>query len=789
MLNISLEQPDDAVAIARVKQAEARRAAKAYQPTWTEIFVTGYQTHTGKHKKGLFELKNSDPDLKKLKEVRGAVESGEIEPFVDDRKKFSKSHALNVYKQLLEQRKAAIIKEMISNIPDNYHSIQTWEDLEWMVKYCYMERFISVDTETTGLHLEQDEVVGMSITLPESNFHCYIPFLHQNANVGQQLNKTEVMQYLQAELFADMGSMSVIMFNAKFDMHMLLKEGITFNGTVLDAMEGMKQLNENEPSYQLKKLANKWGRYFGYTDNSLTFEELFSRDPKDFYINADYRLCYYYACKDTHLTYLLMRFIQQQMDKQPQLGHVFHDIEVPITQVCVSMEQNGMALDLQYAQKYRQELETEIAELDAEIKQHFGDINWDSPKQVQAKLYDGLKLQPPNAKTRSADAKALKTLAKTVPEIAKVLDYRKKTKLLGSFIQPIPELVWTDDRIHGSFNQGGTKTGRFASDKPNMQNLPYAARPMFVAPEGKLIIGIDFSQIEPRVLAHMSGDKQLQQAYQEGRDLYATVAATVYEKKFGLTYEQCLEADQDSYKKVGLSVHPRKLFKTSLLSIMYETSAYSLAAQAGITVPEAEEMISDFHSNFPQAYQYSRDCIAFTDANGFVQTMEGRKRRFPDHVKTAKQYHRLHQQIVSILGREFSNIFEEKIAPYKLKQQYFPVMKEYNRVVRQIVNARTQGSAADIMKKAMIQLYSYLLSKGNDWKMIGTIHDEVLMEVPDSITAQEFTELENCMIHATELAVPLKVDTEVSRRWGQGISKEQYLVDGMNCWSEEGWLK
>ncbi|WP_288393679.1 DNA polymerase [uncultured Vagococcus sp.] len=489
LLNLSLEE--DKAAIERVKQAEITKKLKEYQPTWEEVFHTGYQIHTGRHKKGLFEMKNSEADTQKLKELMTAIQSNEIGSGVSDRKKFSKSHALNQYRLLLEQRKADIIKEYIANIPDNYHSIQTEEALHDMIQLAKQESENALDTETTGLHLEKDKVVGMSITLPKANQHYYIPFLHQNYNVGNQLEKSKVMKILQSELY-DRKDLLTVMFNAKFDMHQLIKEGLQFKGTVVDALVGMKILNENELRYALKVLANKWGKYFGYTDNSMTFEELFSKNPEDFYIHADYRLCYFYACKDTHLTYLLYKFIEEQMKKQPKLGHVFFDIEVPITEISFKMEQNGMPMDLEYADSYKKQIEEEIAELDRKIKEFFGDINWNSPVQIQKKLYEDMKLKPVDDK-KGTGADVLKILSKQVPELEWLLEYRGKTKLLGSFIEPIPQLVWSDGRVHGRFNSDGTKTGRFSSDLPNLQNIPYPARPMFKAEDGKLIIGIDFS--------------------------------------------------------------------------------------------------------------------------------------------------------------------------------------------------------------------------------------------------------------------------------------------------------
>lgn len=463
-LDLKLPEEQKSTASARVSQAKAVKASKEFQPTWDQIWTTGYTKPTGTVQKGIFQMKLSEPDKKRLLEVKEAVASGELDSGVTDRKKFNKSHALRLYKELVEQRKEAIIDDMIANIPDNYHSVQTAEMLDWLIELLRNTDINALDTETTGLHLEKDKVVGMSITVPNADQHFYIPFLHENSNVGVQLDKQYVMGRLQQEL-GDRTDLITVMFNAKFDMHQLVKEGLSFNGPVYDALVGMKLLNENEPSYQLKKLANKWGKYFGYTDNSLTFEELFSKDPRDFYVNADYRLCYYYACKDTHLTWLLWTFIREQLEKHEGLKRSFYNLEVPTTQVAFTMEQNGMPIDLPFAEAYKQELETEIAELDSKIKDFFGDINWSSPQQVAVRLYDELGMEPLSDK-RSTDAHTLKALSKTVPELKLVLDYREKTKLLGSFISPIPQLVWGDGRIHGSFNQDGTKTGRFASDKP-----------------------------------------------------------------------------------------------------------------------------------------------------------------------------------------------------------------------------------------------------------------------------------------------------------------------------------
>lgn len=476
---------------ARVKKAVMTKANKEFQPTWNEVWVTGYTKPTGTVQRGIFQMKLSDPDKKRLLEVKEAIEQGELPAGVTDRKKFNKSHALRLHKQLLEQRKDKYIAEIVQNIPDNYRSVQTVEEFNELLKMLKVTSVIALDTETTGLHYEKDSVVGLSITIPEFDYHCYIPLLHENSNAGEQLNKNYVMPALEAVINNE--HTKVIMFNAKFDMHMLYKDRLYFTDCkVYDALVGMKLLNENEPSYQLKKLANKWGKYFGYTDDSLTFEELFSKDPRDFYVHADYRLCYYYACKDTDLTWKLWKFIEEQLEKHEGLANSFYEIEVPVLKVSFEMERNGMLIDMDFARDYGKQLEHDITELDRNIKETFGDINWDSPKQVQEVLYDKLGMKPLDDK-KSTDAHTLKVLSKQEPDLQMVLEYREKSKLYGSFIEPIPQVVWSDGRVHSQFNADGTKTGRFASRDVNLQNIPYAARPMFVAPTGKLLVSLDLS--------------------------------------------------------------------------------------------------------------------------------------------------------------------------------------------------------------------------------------------------------------------------------------------------------
>lgn len=783
-LKLQLQPEQKAQTTKRVQKAVQTKANKEFQPDWNQVWTTGYTKPTGTVQKGIFQMKLSDPDKRRLIEVKEAIEQGELTAGVTDRKKFNKSHALRLHKQLLDQRKEHYIAEILQNIPDNYHSVQTVSQLDLLIEQLLQTDWNALDTETTGLHLEQDKVVGMSITVPSIDQHYYIPFLHENSNVGEQLDKQYVMDRLQAECYSR-PDLITVMFNAKFDMHQLIKEGLQFTGDVYDALVGMKLLNENEPSYQLKKLANKWGKFFGYTDDSLTFEELFSKDPQDFYIHADYRLCYYYACKDTDLTWKLWKFIEEQLAKNEGLANSFYNREVPCTKVFFQIEQNGMPIDLEYAAEFAEELRAEISELDSKIVAYFGELNWNSPVQIKELLYGKLGLKSWDGKN-STDKQALENLSRTVPELEWVLERRKTVKLLTSFIEPIPQLVWSDGRIHGTFDANGAKTGRTASKQPNQQNLSKPAKKMFKAPEGYLIIDLDFKSVEPRVLAHMSSDPTLQQPYLEHDDLYVISALKMYGSKFNMQKENFLEADDETWRTKNMPMHPRQLFKRGLLSTMYNTSAFGLSTMLNLSVEEAQEFIDDFNASFTVASDWGKQCVKDVDTYGFCTTIGGRKRRFPNHVNNASQYHSLMAQAERITGGKVDNIWQADI-PYKLKQQLGAVSREYNAVVRQVVNARVQGTAAELMKDALVAMDNLFKETGRVNQIIGTVHDSMVLLVKEDTTEAQFEQMRSAMTGVAKLAVPLEVDIAVSKRYGNDVPLAEWLQKGTACFDERGF--
>lgn len=764
-LNLNLNMEKEAQAEARVKEAKKKKALAKYEPTWNEVWVTGYTTHTGSVKKGIFQTKLTESDANKLREVKEAIESGEIPSGVESLTKFTKTKALGLYKVLMEVRKESIIADMVKNCPENYHLITTEDEYMNMISLLHEEETIAVDTETTGVEVfGKDVVVGISLTLPKADYHCYIPVRHELED--EQLSAGFVFDNLKPYL--EDKNLKKMMHNSKFDVHMLRKEGIEVQGLFLDTMVAMHLLNENEPSFALKNLATKYGKYFGFEDKSMTYEALFGkggfeRTPLD--------IGTVYACKDTHLTYKFGCWILEQFDRIPQLKDLYFNIELPITEVCISMEKKGFLIDLDFAEQYKVELQKEVAELDARIKEGFGDINVNSNQQLAEVIYNVWGVV--DTYKGKVDAPTLKKIVsewgnkiENVAYIKDLLKYRELNKLLTTYIEPLPQKISSDGRLHGSFNQSATVTGRFASNNPNLQNLPYPARQMFVAPEGKLIIGSDYSQIEPRFLSHISQDIDFMSAYIEGRDLYSEIAS----KTFKQPIEDC-----------GDGSVWRKKAKVVLLGTMYGISSLSLAEQFNLTQEEAEQIYTDFYNSYPTMKAWFESTNAHADEHGFVQTAMGRKRRFLGHKDVAKKFKAVHGMMAKKLKKDKFNIWEEyrkRKVTYAQAKAYQEVAGDYNRVARQSINAIIQGSSADIMKKAMVDIYRHLQTKGDEWQMIGTIHDEVLIEIPATATPEEILEIAEIQKKAVPLTVPMKCDIEVSAVWGRGVSFQEWLDAG-----------
>ena len=763
-LNINLEQ--EANKESRVKAARQKKADASYCPTLSEVFLEGWITKTGKRKKPIKELKNSDTDKEKIKAVYEALTNNVLGLDGINTKDISKTTVINVlYPRLIAIKKEEMIRHLIDTAPKNYHCVTDMTELSYMLNCLVSEEIIAVDTETTGV-THDDVIVGYSISCPKADQHFYVPFRHET---GERMLPTDVCMNAIKPFLEDDRVLKVL-HNVKFDHEKFLFDECSINMVnFVDTMILMYVLNENEESYALKKLATKYGKHFGFDSKSDTYEELFGKGGFE---NTPINVGYIYACKDTHLTWSLYRWQLGHLSKQPKLWHIAFDIEMPLIPVLLKMHYRGFNLDMEYAEKYLDELQELINKMEEELADYFPNINLNSNQQLAEYLYGTLKL--PDNHNGSVDKEALKGLSDEYEGVKVLLEYRKLTKLKSTYIEPLPQKVWSDGFLHGEINQMGTKTGRLASENPNLQNIPPAARKIFVAPEGKLYMSCDFSKMEIFIACELSGDPNLYDALHSGADVYSVIAS----KSYGLPIEQC--GDGTIYRKHA---------KTALLGCMYGALPFTIAKQVNVSVEEGKEILDNFFNGNPVLTAQIHKCHDLVAEQGFVETLQGRKRRFPEIPSKVKMLNHLDKLIKQKTGKtgtqwdkELDGIYKAKKIPYDLRSKWHGINKEVQRAFRQSFNATDQGSGGDICKIALINLDKYFaelnknLPPEKHYHIISTIHDEQLMEVPEDIPLEVIKQIDYIMCHTMPLNVTMRTDIEFYKRYyHDGKSAEQVL--------------
>lgn len=478
-LNLKLKDTSEKVKEVEKKVQKAKKPVLNFEDSWKEIL----------------SKKNSESDLKKLKEIYIAMKEGVIgrEEGKQD-KTLTKAEALRQWKVLQELQRESKLEELVKETPDNFVLVQDEETLDEMCQVLASEPLIAVDTETTGLNVYKDKAVGMSFTAPLSDFNYYIPFRHTTGE--KQLRTDQVLEAVKPIL--ENPTTAKIFHNAIYDLHILYSDGIEVQGTIHDTQVIAHLMNENEPTYRLKDLAPKYLKC-----EADTFDVLFGKDCK--FAEVKLKYARYYACKDTLLTYELYNFYMRYLNRPEfkMLLDNYNRIEQPLIKEVWYMERTGFCIDMEEVKRQEVQLHKRREDLEKELAVHFGDINFNSVQQLSNVLYKKKKLHllkeiPPNFK-QSTDSKTLKVLAKFDEGCKLLVEYKDIVKHLSSFVEKIPELIQPDGKIHGSFKQTGTVTGRFSSLNPNMQQQPKEARKMFVAPEGSLILGADFSKMCAKV--------------------------------------------------------------------------------------------------------------------------------------------------------------------------------------------------------------------------------------------------------------------------------------------------
>jgi DNA polymerase-1 len=715
-LRLNIRAPSDNgdnEAIERVKKAVERKKSSAANESMDEAWAR------------IMASKLADADRAKLTEVKAAMEAGKIGRNPSDMvtkngaaKKFSKAEALRLYVVLAEQQRESKLADLVASTPENYVLVTDDESFQEMLANIRNEPLIAVDTETTGIDVYSDVIVGLSVTTPTIDRHYYVPVAH---NEGEQLERDYVLETMRSILEDE--SIGKVLHNAVFDIQMFLRHDIAMKGLAHDTQTAMPMLNENEPSFALKNLAT---RYLG--EPSDTFASLFGKNAQ--FADVPLDLALVYAAKDTDLTWRLYEFQCKHLEKMPSVLQYYREVEVPLLEAIVEMERTGFEIDVEYAKEYGVEIQEEIEELRLSINGRLGDINLNSPPQLKEALEKATR-----RKLDSTDAKkVLKPLAKEFDVVADLLKYKELTKLYSTYISVLPELIHPNTgRLHARFNPMGARTGRFSSggNGVNLQNQPKRARRLFKAPPGYVIMGGDWSQQEVRCAAYLTQEPVLLEAYAEGRDVYASMASEVY----GKPYEEC-----------GDGTFERKAMKVGVLASLYGTGPATLAQQLGISVDEAKAFLDDFFARLPGVKKWIDDTKASAEKNGYVwMDRQQRKRRLPE-------------------------------ATLKTRGWQDPKRGEKMRALRQGPNAVVQGTSAIQTKATIVELHEMCKRKG--WRLWATVHDEMLLLVPEDITREDIAEFEYVMVNSYKFGnVRNKTDIELMTIWGEGKTIKEWFDD------------
>ena len=700
---------------------------------------------------------------------------------------------------------------------------------------------LAVDTETNGLDRIDGKIAGICLYTPGEK-GIYIPVGHVSYMTNQPL-KDNVEVEIMKNFFklCNDHNIKYILHNAKFDMHILYWMIGVKIVPYWDTLIAGQLLNENEP-HGLKVLYQKYCVRADEEQQVAKFNTLFNGIE---FNSIPPSVGYMYAAFDPIMTYELYKFQEQYLDKEvgqycyrkglERVADVFREIEMPLIEVVFDMEVQGVDIDTDLAKELKdkytyymnlavdnfkaQIIELEVAGAFDELRvkhpdkfnkiSELGDININiaSNAQLVILFYDVLKLDPPKGQ-RSVGEEQLKQLHH--PLVDCILEYRGMSKLLSTYIEAIPNhIAKKDGKLHANFNQYGAKTGRFSSSDPNLQNIPsktkklsdgtvidagHDIRQMFIAGEGNVIIGGDFSQQEPRCLAHMSQDENMINAYLHGKDLYATIASKLYNKP----YEECKEFRPDG------TVNPegkqrRSSVKPILLGIMYGRGVNSIAEQMNITKEEAQQVINDFYKQFPKVKEFVEFAQENARTYGFVETAWGRKRRLPNmqldpieitienpnlistfnpldfsSTENTEVSDEVYYKYLRLMNRAYGREAKEKVKQ-QAKAEGYKLVDNGGYIAdaqRQCVNSIIQGSAADMTKIAMIQIHRNKRLRELGYKLIIPVHDEVLGVCPRENAKEVRDILEYIMVHVVDdkFEIPMKTDIECTYRWyGEGI--------------------
>lgn len=715
------------------------------------------------------------------------------------------------------------VEKNLGQYVDEYQIIDNKEVLHDFITDCIGNSYISIDTETNGLDPLQDTLVGICpYTYGQKS--AYIPLNHISYITGIKADGQLPIDFVISEFSRLLEKKPDIdMFNAKFDMRFLRANGLQDIYCTWDGYLASQILNENEITHGLKALHKKY--VLNGKGDAFSFDELFKGISFD---KIPIKVGYLYAAHDpiitTELCNYQRKYLTPDSDRQDirDMYWVFKNIEMPCISVVADMEDTGVEFDLDY----QKELSVKYNELLKEKEQEFYDIcslynaeieaykaknvnhkldnpiNIGSPTQLATLLYDIIKVEVvDDRKPRGTGEDILARIKE--PESAQricqaILAYREMSKLVSTYIDKLPDCVNPKDgRIHCSFNQYGAKTGRFSSSDPNLQNIPSHnkdIRKMFKATDGYVLMSSDYSQQEPKVMTQMCQDPKMIKAYQEGKDLYAEIAAL----SFNTTYENCLEFRPDGTTNPD-GKNRRSQAKSILLGVLYGRGVPSIAEQLGTTTKKAQAIKDSVFKGFPAIPQFEEDSLFMAEELGYVTTLWGRKRRLPDlqlpeyefkwkdgappdddlldfddmntpEYEDSEVPEDIQNHWILVLSKCNSKFSVGAVKEKALKEDGVIVIDNRGKIAdaqRQCVNARIQGSAADMSKLAMILVGNDKRLKELGFKLLIPVHDELIAECPEENAKECKERFAMLMSKAAEskLTIPIKCDVEVTKCW------------------------
>ena len=598
----------------------------------------------------------------------------------------------------------------------NYSTVTTLADLALWLKACKEATIFAFDTETTSLNYMEAQLVGVSLCI-EAGTAIYIPCGHDYVGAPEQISRPDLIAAIKPLL--EDATQVICGQNLKYDINVLANYNIQWQAKIIDSMVQSYVLNSTASRHNMDALAQ---HYLDY--QTVKYIDIAGKGVKQLTFNqVDIELASPYAAEDADITLRLAQHFSACLVLEPNLGKVYDTIERPLVPVLSRMERIGALVDAKVLGEQSQVIGKRLIELERDAYELAGEVfNLSSTQQLGAILYEKLGIpvtkKTPKGKPSTAEA-VLQELAQDYELPKLLLQYRSLSKLKSTYTDKLPlEINPASGRIHTSYHQAVAATGRLSSSDPNLQNIPIRSaegrqiRQAFVVPKGQVMVAADYSQIELRIMAHLSKDEGLLNAFATGQDVHKATAAEV----FGVTVEQVTSDQRRSAKAINFG-------------LIYGMSAFGLAKQLGISRAQSQDYIGRYFTRYPGVQEYMDHTKAIAAEQGYVETIYGRRLYLPD-IKA-------------------SNAIARQAAE------------------RTAINAPMQGTAADIIKRAMVSVDAWLASSGLNARMTMQVHDELIFEVDASQVDKLVVGIKSAMEGAAELLVPLIVDVGVGDNWDQ----------------------